>query len=277
MNYNNLNEATINQTITPYSLLSEVWLINFAWFDMTECWRLYVRNYDYDDLWVVWLETAPYPFIDWWAVLSYLIERKTLNFKMLINADDNNDLNGIIDNLKRRLSKKEQPLDIVVNWVRRRTLASLTDLKINRQLSNQQIQTDIDITFETYSPHFWIKDPITTASTEQTTWSFAIDMDNWWSALSDYKITVIFWTGNSWIDTITLNKDWFVLSIPQTITDWDVLVIDGEKKEVLYNWVSIDYDWVFRRLDLGSNPMLLTMNWSSHNYWVTMKFLEQYK
>ena len=53
------------------------------------------------------------------------------------------------------------------------------------------------MTFETHSPHFWLKDPITETSTLQTASFFDIDLDNQGSALSDYVITMIFGTGNS--------------------------------------------------------------------------------
>ena len=61
------------------------------------------------------LEVAPYPFIDGGAVLSYLITKKVVNLSLIVNNDTVEDLNNTLDNLKRRLARRERPFDILVN------------------------------------------------------------------------------------------------------------------------------------------------------------------
>lgn len=271
------NTNDMNVWPIPYDILSEVWLINFGGFDITECDELYIREYDYDDLGEIVLEAIPYPFIDGGAVLSYLTEKKVLNFKMIIRSDTQEILNDKIDDIKRRLVRKEQPLDIVVNGKRRRTLASLTDLKFNRDLNNQSIQMDVDIQFTTYSPHFRLKDPVSASSTLQTVNFFDIDLDNDGSAPTDYEIYVIFGTWNVGITNITLTQNGFPVSANLSINDGDVVVFSSLSFQVLQNWIEKDYDWQFQRVDLGSNPMQIVMNGSNRNYGVTTKFLQQYR
>jgi hypothetical protein len=153
-------------------------MINFGGFDLTECDELYIKEYDYDDVGTIVLESSPYPFIDGGAVLSYLTTEKELNFKMVIVAEDTEALNDKMDELKRALVRRERPLDIMINGKRRRTLANLIDLKFNRDLKKSQLQLDVDLKFKTLSPHFRLKDPITTSSTLQTVDFFDIDFDN---------------------------------------------------------------------------------------------------
>lgn len=271
------NTNAMNTGPLPYEILSQVWLINFGGFDLTECDELYIKEYDYDNVGTIVLESSPYPFIDGGAVLSYLTTEKTLNFKMIIRAENTEELNNKMDEIKRALVKKEKPLDIVVNGKRRRTLANLTSLNFNRDLNNSQIQMDVDLQFKTLSPHFRLKDPITSSSTLQTVNFFDIDFDNQWSAPTDYQIIFVFGTGNTGIQNITLTQSWFVIWVQANINNGDVLVFDGFDFSVKLNNIEIEYTGQFQRLELWSNPITIDFDGTAWNYWVTTKFLQQYR
>lgn len=276
MNTNNINQTPINENQVPYYQAVNTWFVNFDWFDLTSCGLLYVKEYDYDNLWEIEIEATPYPFQDGWIVLSYFTRFKRCRFTLVIRAENQTELNNTIDKIKRNIVKKEKNLDILINWQYRRTLASCESINFNREIWTS-ILSNVDIEFVTYNPHFYLIDPVSELSDEQTTWNYNIDIQNNWTAESDYVVYIVFGVGNTGINEITLIKDWFVLGIEQSISNWDVLIIDWERKDVFYNWNPIDYSWVFLSLELWSNPMQINMNGTAHNYVVTTKFLQKYR
>jgi phage-related protein len=71
---------------------------------------------------------------------------------------------------------------------------------------------------------------------------------------------------NIWSDTITITN---------TFSASDVLVIDCEDKTVKLNWIAIDYSGVFPILEVGVNSYTITINWTK-NFDITLSYFNNF-
>jgi len=244
-------------TVFKPASLSE-WGIIFNWFNLLDCAEI-VAEGNYDDINSVQLDTYNAPRIDWGGVLGYYINGKAINFNLIIKKDTETELNQTIDDIKKKLAVQEWLLEININWEYRVGKANLTALDFNRNFENKTIQSNVNISF-TLTNHLYASEWESYIELWVTSNSLALDVDNWGTTKCDFKVALVFGAGNSWVDTISIAKDWFTLSISESISDWDLLVIDWVEKQVTLNWSDIDFDWPFRQLDVGSNPMTLNIN-----------------
>jgi hypothetical protein len=84
----------------------------------------------------------------------------------------------------------------------------------------------------------------------------------------------VFNTAN--ITKVEVIKDWYTLTINENFTNGDILEINGETKSVYKNTVKIDYDGIFQRLELGSNPMSINLTGTNSNTTISSSFLIRY-
>jgi len=232
----------------------------FNGFDISNCWTLSIDTANYDDMNRIALDTYDSPRIDWGGVLWYFVNGKILNIKLIVIQDTEEELNTMIDTLKLKLFKKEWDLKVLINWTYRTIKCSLTSLNFNRDFEKKGILTNVVMSFTAMNN---FQDEVATYNTEVwvATPTLSLDIDNTW-ARTDYQVYMIFGAGVAWTNSITLGQDWYTLTVNETIADWDILVLDGIEKQVVLNGVAVDYDWPFVQIQNGSNPILISINWT---------------
>lgn len=245
-----------------YSLQSSVdltWWLVFNWFTLSDCWELARDTSNYDDMNKIDIDTYEAPRIDWGWVLWYFVRWKSMNFKIVVMKNSEAELNTAIDDIKLKLFKKEWILKIKVNGVYRQVKANLTSLSFNRDFEKPTMLTDVNLSFlamENFADEnatYWTEVGVNTPT-------LSLDINNTW-ARTDYSLYFIFGAGTNTTE-ITIEKDWYTMTIQQAITPWDILIVDWINKQVLYNNTPIDYDWPFVQIEYGSNPILVSINWT---------------
>lgn len=244
-------------TNTPLQTTT-VWDFVFDWFNLSDCGEIAIDTINYDDMNRIQIDTYDSPRTDGGWVLGYYVKGKNITAKIIMLKDTEADLNEAIDELKVRLFKKEGMLKIKVNGVYRQAKASVTDISFNRNFEVKTILSNVSISFvmmenfreelPTYNTDIWVTSNIV---------NFDIQNDG---ARCDYLFYIIFWSWLSWVNTITIEKEWYTLTISKTIANNDILIIDWVNKSVIHNGIAIDYDWPFLQLDNGSNPIKMTIN-----------------
>ncbi len=247
--------------------------IIFNWFNLLDCTE-FVAEWNYDDINSVQLDTYNAPRVDWGWVLGYYINGKQVEFKLIMSADTEEKLNDNMDLLKKELAVEDWMLEISINWEYRRWEANLTALNFNRDFEKTTIQNNITLSFN-MTNHLYAETSDAITEGAVTSSPLHMDIDNEWTTKCFYKVALIFWIGNVGVNTIRIDHDWFFIEINQTMSDWDILLIDWVNKEVLHNTTNLDYDWVFTELNTDSNPMVVTINWTL-NVDVTILFNKNY-
>lgn len=249
----------------PFAFVQQSWIWSswdfiFDWFNISDCWEISVDTSNYDDMNRIDLDTYESPRTDWGWVLWYYLRWKIINIKVVVIKDTEEELNTLIDTMKLKLFKKEWILKIRVNWKYRQAKCNLTSLQFNRDFEKKTILTNVLISFATMEN---LHDENTTYNTEVwvNTPTLSLDINNNW-ARADYELYMIFWSGIVWTNLITIQKDWYTMTISQAISDWDILIIDWVEKQVTINGSQIDYDGPFVQLQNWSNPILVSINWT---------------
>lgn len=243
----------------------------FNWLDLSDCWELSVDTSNYDDINQIDIETYNAPRTDGWWILWYFVRWKSINVKLVIIEDTEDELNDMIDYLKLKLFKQEWILKININNKYRTVKASLTSINFNRDFEKTTILANVEISFRAME-NFQDEDPTSYTDTSVTSNDFYLDINNTW-ARTDWQLYMIFSSAWVWTNNIQIEQDWYTLEINKTINSWDILVIDWIEKQVLYNWVAIDYDWPFVQLQNWSNQINIKINWTfvvdvTHLYYV---------
>jgi len=258
-NENVLNSIPLNSGVAPSDITQDV--IVFDWFWL--CNSIFAsQTNDYRNVADIDLQTYIAPNIDWWWVLWKFYQEKDINFKIAIKASSKAELNEKIDELKYRTSKTEWLLEITIDWVTRMLKATVTSLTFPRIKYNDTTIWDIDIVFKTLEPNFYLKNNVGLLY-ENITSDTNEEITNNWTAKTSPKFYFLFKT---WIATLTstaITVWWFTITVSETISDNDVLIIDGEGKEVTLNWTVVDYDWLFPELGVWSNPINFVFSWAA--------------
>lgn len=265
-------KTTIWKSFNKEKKSSNSWII-FNWYNLLDCSSITSEG-NYDDINAVQLDTYNAPRTDWGWTLGYYINGKQIEFKMIIKQDTEEELNNAIDDLKKNLAVKNWILEIEINGLYRKWEAYLTALSFNRNFENKTIQSDVTVSFN-MTNHFYSETTDSYTESWITGNDLALDINNEGTTSCFYKLAFIFSSWNSWVSNIKIEQDWYSLEINETISDWDILLVDWVDKEVTINTNMIDYDWVFTELQTGSNPILISIN-GSPNVDITVLFNKNY-
>lgn len=200
------------------------------------------------------------PVVDWGWVLNRRYTSKKISLKWYIKADNETDLNNLIDIFKLKTSVVEWFLDIKVNWIYRRTRATVVSNQILDRKHYNITVVPFEITFETLDPFFYNKsdDNFTDAG---ITGNHSAQFRYYWTAVSQPRVYLIFDTG-WWTDTIVFTLNGKQLTVNQAINDWDVLLYDSITKTVTINWIEVDYVWTFPQIQYWDNLFDFQINWA---------------
>lgn len=246
-------DVLFNEAITTVVNIEDV-TFNWYWLYNSNIIFLWItRNYS-----SIEFNTFQNPQQDWnWFISSF---NRWLNFScnFAIKWNDQNTVDTLYDEMLTKLSYKQWIFKYKPSWwVYREIVATMNWITTNERTCKYITWVINFISIEPY----W-KNSINNSLLQS--WiilsPFNIQVDNLWvNSLS--KIYIVFWSWNSWVSSISVswnnNNIWFSWSI----SDWDILVIDNENKEVLLNNILQDYTWTFLELINWVNSLLFTINW----------------
>jgi len=261
LNTNPLNSVLLWGWPAPASV-GEQGNFVFNWYSLNDCLNRRVTASNHDDIGRISFKTYDSPRVDWGWVLGHYYRRKDIRIRISLTATTAELLNDEIDSFKYEMSEVEGDLEITINDEVRIVKASITKLSFNRKYFHLTFVQDVEIVFSTMEPHFYAK-------TEESLTYYGITADLNEEILysgkvkTEPKFYVIFWPTVTGLNTITVTTGGDTISIAETSSSGDILIIDCEDKEVLLNDVSIDYTGVFLELQVGANPISFNFTWGS--------------
>jgi len=239
--------------ITSFASSSTIGLFAFDWYSLHSS-DIRVQWVNYDDEGGIDLNIFEAPRIDGGWVLWHYRRAKDVTFKLSLKADTVAGLNALIDELKKKTQVTEGRLEVEVDWVVRRTKASITSLKFNREYYHITFLPNVEITFRTIAPHRQLK--LNTSYAFEHTGDVQEDVVNNGTRASDPVLYIILKTGSVGVTEIKLTNNWYAITIDDTFLAGDLIAIDCENKVVTKNGVAIDYTGVFPTLEVWSNALL---------------------
>lgn len=192
------------------------------------------------------------------GLLWYYERGKKIDLKIIVKWVDKYDFQDRLDELRKNLFIPESRLDVKYNWtIRRIKVNCLSAPKNIEHYNNTFLQ--LDLSFETLEPFFYDINYQTSSFLNRTA-NFNEEITNLWTAISETKIFLAFKTWISWVNNIIITFWDKVMTLNETITDNDVIIINWEDKTVQINWIDVDYNWVFTPLEINSNIINFTIN-----------------
>ena len=184
----------------------------------------------------------------WWREISV---------SWYLKSENKADLDLLIDEFKFYLSRPNEYLRHKVSWYSREILATVSKLEF---WEKNNMYISFDITFLSQDA-FWSRSRQQSFMIEELSDN---ERDEWitnWGKNTRPLIIMSFKDNISWTDTIEF-KVWGVwIKIEQSISDKDLLVIDGQRMTVKHNWTILDYTWVFPEFENWYNETNIKINW----------------
>jgi hypothetical protein len=215
---------------------------------------------NYDDAWTIEHQSVKKPRIDGWIFLWKYFRKKEIIVRWYMTHDTASDLNDLIDTFKKNLWVAEQFLDITVNSVVRRTVATATSINFWRKNYHLTF-IPFEVTFTTVVPFFFLTSDNTDSKSAQSSSPVSMTVVNEWTAFAEPVVTVTFDTWTTAL-TVTMTIDWISVSASDTYSATDVLVFNWRTKQVTLNWTEIEYSWTFPDLATGTNNIEFTVSWT---------------
>ncbi len=205
--------------------------------------------------------------------------RKIITVSGTLRGSSASDLNDRIDEMKKRLRVLTGNLDIKVNGVIRRYPATL-----NNGLAMFSQRRHFHITFVPFSVQFLTVLPFAQSVNyvedlfiDKTQLSSTENTSNDGTIHAEDVISLNFSAASGItavdIENTTNGKS---ISISQSISAADLLVIDGENKTVKLNGTLIDYSGFFPRLEVGGNSFTITLTGTSATFTLSIKHKTPY-
>jgi len=245
---------------------SWTWQFIYWGVSIQDCATLYVSETNINDINQIDLSTYDSPQTDWWGVAGYYVRGKSIKLKMVIKEATVDLCTAAIGNLKKVMFGQEKDLLVLVLGEYRTCKANLTSFTVTQDDNKKMAFIDIDLrAMEDFhlatnaSVSYLgmtsnINPTITNNGEKDTYWQFIFVFSPW----------------NTGITGLTITIDGYVLTLTQALVDGDVLVIDGENKQVLLNTVEIDYDWVVDcKLATGYNVVQIAFTATTLSYDLT--------
>lgn len=178
----------------------------------------------------------------------------TINWHLI--APNKAELDDLIDEMKKRVSKKEKLLKWKVNDITRQITASVSSLTFG---TKENIYISYSISFKT-ADSFWELSQKQSFLIEDISGSPHVEsILNEWEATNPMFVFG-FKTGLVGVTSINISVSGIGIDIAQAISDGDILIIDGITKSVYYNGVEIDFDGVFPLFETDDNLVTFTIN-----------------
>lgn len=222
--------------------------------------NIVISNTDYRNYPSISLNTYINPIIDWGGVLGRQYTSKDITFNGVLKADTEAALNTLIDDFKYNLSVVEWYLDIKVNGVYRRTKATVVSNNVIKRRGTDITRAPFEVTFRTVEPFSYLIEDQSRLE-EWVTGNINLSKTYAGSAPSFPIFYITFGPSVSSTTTISVQIGDRLLTVTKTIGNNEILTIDWETKQVLYNSVAIDtYTWQFPFLQKWTQDIEISIN-----------------
>jgi len=187
---------------------------------------------------------------------SAFFRGRNITIEGFIVADNKTDLDDAIDEFKLNLSQSNKLLKWRVNWVIRQILATMESITFGEK---DNIIIPYSLTFRSQES-FWNNEIEQSFNLWTVTSSPRTEqVENLWQPSFPF-ILFGFWTGLSSVTSLSITIWGIWITINESISDNDILVIDGREKIVKLNDVEKDFDGIFPLLETWSNTVIFTIN-----------------
>ena len=131
--------------------------------------------------------------------------------------------------------------------------------KFNRKSFNVNRCWNIILTFSCVNPHSQLEDPSSENFIWQSwTYSSVFFYNGRAESFPTLQLTIDSWTSD-WMKFIL---NWYTIEISTSLTAWDVVSFDWEKKEVRVNNVEVAYTGPFTALNYWDNSFEVQNDWT---------------
>jgi len=249
-----LNSATYNESVYNWATAfiagasNDDIIFNWLWMQNANIVTSFKND---DNLPTIELTRFQNPVIDGGWLLARRYTNKQITLRWTIKASTGEELNNLIDVLKQKTSATEWFLDIKINWIYRRTKATVVSNNLFERKHFNISYVPFEITFETLDPFFYNREDATLTDT-WITWNHSTEFAYFWSAPSQPRVYLIFTTA-TWTDEMIFTLNWKKLTVSRDMNDGDILLFDSITKTVKVNWTEIDYAWSFPIIQYGDN------------------------
>lgn len=195
-----------------------------------------------------------------WGLNWYYIKPKRLTIEGVLTCSTSGELETAIDALKYAILQNQQTLTYTKpNWVVLQTIASCTEIDIQRK--------PYHITFVPVSLQFTILDPFlyetevneTTDTANTSNFTGTVSVTGW-----NYEVfpkIILTYNSASSCTTLSFTMNWSTITVSDTFTAGDIIIIDSKEKEVTINSVAWqDYTGEFATLPLWDTGYSVTSN-----------------
>jgi len=231
--------------------------IVFNWYSLQSA-RVVTQEFNPDELMDFEYNTFNNPRTDWKGFLSRFFREKNITIKWTLRADNADDLVDLIDEFKKNIYQIKWVFKYKAKWEFRQILATCTDITMKRENNNVSFMP-FNITFQSNEPFFYnatnesfLFENISTSP--RTEW-----INNPWSSNTSPYIYFII-KNATWTNAVSVNIWGLNLSYGWTIATNDILLFDCKNKQVLLNWVEVDYTWTFPEFVPWNNTTIFTIN-----------------
>lgn len=219
-------------------------------------------------------ETYNNPLTDLWGELSYYHREKIIVLRGRLKAHNREELEIAMDEMKRALWRPQKNLDIKVNWNIRRAKASCVNMSSLFEREHYHI-TFIPFIIEFRLIWEFSKELLRqTQNFNSLTSNLTEEIINWGTVRTNPTLSLVFTSAIS-VNNITFSIGSNQLTIWESISASDVLIIDCETKTIKLNNIDIDYSWTFPILEVWTNSYTVTVN-GTKQYNLSLSYFNNY-
>jgi len=215
--------------------------INGYWLQNT-----YIKTSSKNEWKIIDILSFNHPLNNWRWFLSNYKRGVTIDLQITIKWDNITDFNNRLSEFRKQIFIENSILDIKINWEVRRIIVNCKSAPKTEKHYNITFMK-FDVSFESLEPNFYAISRDSRAYLNKTT-SFNEEITNLWWDESDLLFYLQFKTWLTWVNTTTITIWSDSITINNNINDNDIIFINWETKSVTLNWIEIDYDWTFPKL-----------------------------
>ena len=216
----------------------------------------YVVSTNIEDIADTDIITTINPMRNGWTIKNKTFTQKNIDFTLKIVSDSFNNIETEIQNIKKsfqkwKIYKQENNRESYID-------VECIDIKTERISNNQNT---INISFISLSP-FFIDINSTTKFYENQNNSISGNI-----VISDTEIEpningIIYFKTLTWvINTLTLELNWYPITINETINNGDILYIDADNTRILHNNIEVQYTGQFMPFPIWVNANISLTYW----------------
>lgn len=224
------------------------------------------------------IQTAAVPNGHGQIINSDFFRTKTVVLEGMLHGGTAVGLDALIDQFKSNLSVQGGNLDIKRGTgLKRRYIATATSIEVGRDEHFRVSSCPFTVTFACYDP-FSQDEGYTSGNFEVTVSSFEEILENPGTASADPVILIVVESGTVDMTEISVTSQTTdqKISISGTFVPGDVIIFDGEAKEVTLNASAIEFSGSFAEVIAGANSFKIDATATSVSYEFTWKVLGKY-